>query len=157
MILVWANSPIAPLSRDVEVDRVVVYKAERRMALMGEGEVVRTYSISLGRSSIGDKECEGDQRTPEGVYVLDYANEQSSYYYSYHISYPNASDSARAGSIGCDPGGLIMIHGLPNRLPWVGKLHRWVDWTAGCIAITNHEMADFRQYVKVGTPIEIRP
>lgn len=57
----------------------------------------------------------------------------------------------------CDPGGLIMIHGIRNGLGWIGRLHRLADWTDGCIAVTNAEMDQIWASVKLATPVEIRP
>lgn len=140
-----------------KIDKVVVLKAERKMQLIKNGEVVRTYPIALGDNPIGHKVKEGDERTPEGTYVLDWRNEQSHYYKSYHISYPNAEDKKRAKALNVSPGGSIMVHALPNGMGSIGQAHTQQDWTDGCIAITNEQMDELWESAKIGTPIEIKP
>lgn len=140
-----------------EVDLVVVRKAERRMALMDDGRAIRTYAIALGANPVGHKQREGDERTPEGLYVLDWRNPASCCHRSIHISYPNAADRAAAAALGDRPGGDIMIHGQVNGWGWWGWLTQWFDWTNGCIAVTDAEMDEIWALVPDGTPIEILP
>jgi len=99
----------------------------------------------------------GDHKTPEGIYVLDHKNPKSGFHLAMHISYPNSLDRERAAKEGVPPGGDIMVHGVKHGFGWVGRLHRLVDWTDGCIAVTNAEMDQFWELVPEGTPIEIRP
>lgn len=139
----------------VTVDKVVVYKSKRELQLIHAGEVIRTYSIALGDNSVGHKVQEGDERTPEGSYKLDWRNSNSAYHKSIHISYPNAVDKATAKRLGEPAGGDIMLHGMPKSMSWVGKLHTTVDWTNGCIAVTNDEMDEIWAMVKNGTTIVI--
>ena len=135
-----------------QVNRVVVRKSRRDMLLLHGDSVVRTYRISLGLEPVGHKQREGDGRTPEGRYVIDRRNSRSAYHLSLHISYPNASDREHAQSRGLDPGGDIMIHGMPNDgRPKTG------DWTQGCIAVTDAEIDEIWRLVADGTPIEIMP
>jgi murein L,D-transpeptidase YafK len=147
-----ARLPAAPT-----IDRVVVLKSERRLVLLRGDTVVRVYNVALGRYPEGHKRRQGDARTPEGEYTLDYKLEDSAFYRAIHISYPNARDLARAQADGVDPGGKIMIHGLPNdrSADYVG--HPRIDWTQGCIAVTNREMDELFRLVETGTPIEIHP
>lgn len=116
-----------------------------------------SYEVALGPSPLGHKERQGDGRTPEGRYVLDWRTEDSDYHRAMHLSYPNAQDRARASAAGVDPGGAIMIHGLPNGQERIGTDHRSVDWTEGCIALTNDEMDQVWELTSDGTPIEIVP
>lgn len=142
------------------VDRVLVRKAERRLELHKDGGVYRAYRISLGERPQGHKIQEGDERTPEGNYVLDWRNPQSAYHKSIHVSYPNALDRTVARSLGVSPGGMIMIHGLPNWLssPRLAAEYRNLDWTDGCIAVgSNEEMDEIWRLVRDGTPITILP
>jgi len=155
-LITWANLPPPPLPEGVEVSRVVVDKSERRLSLLDGERVVATYPVSLGAAPAGHKLEEGDERTPEGLYTLDWRNERSIAFLSLHVSYPSASDQARARAEGVDPGGDIMIHGIVNGLGAVGRLHRLWDWTDGCIALTNAEMQQVWDAVPNGTPIEIR-
>ncbi|HHB12508.1 MAG TPA: hypothetical protein ENK62_04850 [Chromatiales bacterium] len=149
----WGADPVD----GVHVDRVVVHKAAREMLLLSGERVVRRYPISLGPHPLGPKEREGDGRTPEGRYVLDWKHPDSRYHKAIHISYPNAEDRRRAREAGVSPGGDIMIHGLPEG---VGRLIYWKkgrDWTNGCIAVSNEAMDEIWALVPVNTPIEILP
>lgn len=153
----WAHLPGDALPADAVADRVVVEKGARRLTLYRGGEALKTYRVSLGAAPAGHKEREGDERTPEGRYVLDARKENSAFHRALHVSYPDSADVARAAARGESPGGAIMVHGLPNRAPFLGRLHRLADWTDGCIAVTNREMDEIWRAVPVGTPIEIRP
>lgn len=125
--------------------------------LDGQDRVLRRYKISLGKHPKGHKQQEGDERTPEGHYVISGRNFNSRYYLSLKISYPNLHDVAQAKARGVSPGGDIMIHGLPNGLGWFGTEHRRYDWTDGCIAVTNAEMEEIWRMVPDWTPITIYP
>ncbi|WP_413774658.1 L,D-transpeptidase family protein [Mesorhizobium sp. AR10] len=140
-----------------QVDLVRVDKSERRLQLIGDGEILRTYSIALGGDPLGHKRREGDQRTPEGRYLLDWRNADSIAHKSIHVSYPNTEEIASAKAAGIDPGGMIMIHGQPNGYGWWGWLLQLVDWTDGCIAVTDSDMDEIWTMVSDGTPIEIEP
>ena len=141
----------------VGVDRVVVYKHERKLVLLSVGKELRSYTVALGGEPVGKKARQGDRRTPEGLYTLDSRNLNSHFYKAFHISYPNSKDIAAAKKSGVSPGGDIMLHGLPKEYAWVGKAHVLHDWTDGCIAVTNEEMDEIWKLVRVGTPIEIKP
>lgn len=138
-------------------DRVVVEKKNRTLKLLSNGKVLKSFQIALGKNPIGRKHLQGDHKTPEGIYMLDRRNERSRYYRSIHISYPSASDRAEAAKYGADPGGDIMIHGLPNGFGWLVAAHRKMDWTEGCIAVTDSEMDEIWKMVPDGTVIEIQP
>ena len=140
-----------------KADLVRVDKSERRLELLRKGTVLRSYRVALGNAPEGHKREEGDERTPEGRDVLDWRNPGSSFHTSIHISYPNAADRAAAKAAGRDPGGLIMIHGQPNGFGWWSWLLQLVDWTDGCIAVTDAEMDEIWTMVDNGTPIEITP
>lgn len=147
----------AATAKAAPVTLVRVDKSDRRMELLAGDTVIRTYAVALGANPVGHKQREGDERTPEGRYVLDWRNPNSIAYLSIHISYPNAADSAAAAAAGHSPGGAIMIHGQPNGFGWWSWLLQRVDWTDGCIAVTDAEMAEIWDLVPVGTPIEINP
>ncbi len=136
---------------------MLVEKAARRLTLWFAGYPVRSYRVALGRDPIGDKRHVGDGRTPEGVYTIDGRNGGSEFHRALHVSYPNAADVRNAREAGTDPGGEIMIHGLPDDAEWVGGEHTRFDWTEGCIAVTNEEIDELWELVADGTPIEIRP
>jgi murein L,D-transpeptidase YafK len=139
-------------------DEIRVEKARRQMVLLRRGQPIGTYGISLGsRGDDGHKQREGDERTPEGRYVIDWRNPRSMAHLSLHISYPNGDDERAAQTHGYSPGGNIMIHGLPNGWGWLAPLHHLWDWTDGCIAVTDAEMRDIWARVPDGTPIEILP
>lgn len=140
-----------------KVNELVVHKEERRLYLMSGGRVVRDYRISLGKTPEGHKLYEGDSRTPEGSYTIDMRNPNSDFYKSIRISYPNPRDRRLAEAWGLSPGGNIMIHGLPNNVGDMAFAYKGLDWTDGCIAVTNEEMDEIWQLVEVGTPIRILP
>lgn len=138
-----------------EIDHVVVRKGARTITLYAQGQAVHAITgIQLGDAPAGPKRFQGDERTPEGRYLIDYGNPQSSYYLSLHISYPNARDVAYATAQGRSPGGQIFIHGQPNG--WrAGRAPG--DWTDGCIAVSNEEIEVLWQTVPDGTVIDILP
>ncbi len=138
-------------------DKILIEKKKRRLTLTSKGEVLKTYKIALGGNPIGAKERQGDNKTPEGTYIIDSRNKDSRYHLSLHISYPNEKDKQRAKELGVSPGGDIMIHGIKNGFSWVGGLHTEVDWTKGCIAVTDEEIAEIEKLVRNGTIVEIRP
>jgi murein L,D-transpeptidase YafK len=138
-------------------DRVIVHKATRRMELFREGELLATYRVSLGLVPSGHKQREGDFRTPEGSYRLTRRNAQSDFFLAVQVSYPEPSDIAIARKNGWQPGGSIMVHGLPNQPKYPRDRYLSTDWTDGCIALSNEDMLDFWLLTGQGTPIEIRP
>jgi len=138
-------------------DKVWVEKGERRLHLMRDGEPFRSFDIALGLTPVGDKEQEGDQRTPEGTYLLDMRNPDSDFFLSIHISYPNATDLREARRNGLDPGGQIMIHGQPNLPTFSAAYYASEDWTNGCIAVSNSDMIDIWLMTPAVVPIEITP
>jgi len=143
--------------RTEPADKVLIEKEERRLTLLSKGEVIKTYKIALGGDPVGPKERQGDNKTPEGIYIIDSRNSNSGYHLSLHISYPNEKDKMRAKELGVSPGGDIMIHGIKNGLAWVGALHSGIDWTKGCIAVADEEMEEIFKLVPNGTLVEIRP
>jgi murein L,D-transpeptidase YafK len=156
LLLLPACTP-GPAERTMlpQADLVLVDKSERTLILYAAGQPVRIYrAVQLGDAPEGHKRFQGDERTPEGRYMLDYRNPASAYHLSLHLSYPAAPDRAYAAQHGRSPGGDIFIHGQPNWLP-AGRLPG--DWTDGCIALTNAEIEELWQLVPDGTPIEIWP
>ena len=138
-------------------DKILIEKKERRLTLISKGKVLKTYKIALGGNPDGPKERQGDNKTPEGIYVIDSRNKDSRYHLSLHISYPNEKDKKRARELGVSPGGDIMIHGIKNGFSWVGDLHTEIDWTKGCIAVTDEEIEEIERLAPNGTIVEIRP
>ena len=138
-------------------DKILIEKKERRLTLISRGEVLKTYKIALGGNPNGPKERQGDNKTPEGTYVIDSRNKDSRYHLSLHISYPNEKDKQRAKKLGVSPGGTIMIHGIKNGFSWAGEFHTEVDWTKGCIAVTDEEIEEIEKLAPNGTIVEIRP
>jgi len=140
-----------------EAEEVLVEKGARKLHLLRDGKPIRTFDIALGAAPVGDKEEEGDAKTPEGRYVLDVRNPNSEFFLSMHISYPNLEDRRGARELGVDPGGQIMIHGQPNEPTYSEGFYASADWTNGCIAVSNSDMIDIWLMTPDGTPIEIRP
>ncbi|WP_136636120.1 L,D-transpeptidase family protein [Pseudooceanicola onchidii] len=136
-----------------EVTRVLVYKGDRKMYLMHHDKVLKSYNIDLGFAPVGHKQFEGDGKTPEGTYLIDRRNPNSEFYLSVGMNYPNTNDVAFATSQGQRPGGDIFIHGQPERFKKVSRR----DWTAGCIAVKNHEIEDIYAMVNDGTVITVYP
>ncbi len=140
-----------------KADKILVEKKERRMTLISNGKPLKTYKIALGGNPNGPKERQGDNKTPEGSYVIDSRNNDSLYHLSLHISYPNEKDKKHAKELGVSPGGDIMIHGIKNGYSWLGDFHARVDWTKGCIAVTDEEIEEIDRLVPIGTTVEIKP
>jgi len=138
-------------------DLVVVRKAQRRLSLYQAGRELKSYRISLGLSPVGHKEREGDFRTPEGSYLLTRRNARSEFFLALQVSYPNAQDLSLARRQGWSPGGLIMIHGLPNVPKYARERYLASDWTDGCIAVSNEDMLEIWLLTQADTPIEILP
>lgn len=153
------NTPAAqPATQHLpEITQVLVHKAERRLYLLSDDQTVRVYPISLGNAPVGHKLSEGDSRTPEGDYLLDWRLADSDFYKSIHISYPSPRDRELAEAWGLDPGGSIMIHGLPNNAGDLAFAYAGLDWTDGCIAVSNEDMDEIWELVENGTPIRINP
>jgi murein L,D-transpeptidase YafK len=144
------------LPGEQRADHIVVVKSSHTLMLLARGRVLKEYRVALGRAN-GAKDHMGDHRTPEGEYVIDQKNAKSRFHLALHISYPNAGDSKRAKAEGLDPGNAIMLHGVQNGFGWLGQLQHDVDWTDGCIAVTNSEIEEIWRLVPEGTPIEIKP
>ena len=158
LVLLTAAFSTATIANDFPVaDEVIVEKESRKLHLMKNGRAFRTFEIALGIAPVGDKEEEGDFKTPEGRYLLDGRNRDSDYFLSIHISYPNAADRRAAAAKGVDPGGQIMIHGQPNEPSYSAAYYATTDWTNGCIAVSNSDMIDIWLMTPDDVPIEIRP
>jgi murein L,D-transpeptidase YafK len=147
----WNSSPAG-----TTIDRIVVEKSARRLSMFRDGVQIKTVRIALGRNPLGAKQEEGDTKTPEGIYKIDGRNPQSSFHLALHISYPSDEDNKRAATHGVSAGSDIMIHGIQNGRGWIGAFHRWKDWTAGCIAVTDEEIEELWRVTPDGTTIEIR-
>ena len=141
----------------ITADSIVVEKSKRTLTLFLEGTAVRSYKVALGKQPVGDKIKIGDNRTPEGMFYIDFKKPESRYYKSLHISYPDAAHKARASKLGVRAGGDIMIHGLPTEYAKVGKEHVQFDWTEGCIAVTNAEIDEIWRAIPMGAVIQIKP
>jgi murein L,D-transpeptidase YafK len=138
-------------------DSVVIEKRAHRLTLFHLGRPIRSYLVALGGNPVGDKVVAGDRRTPEGLFSIAGRNPNSEYHLSLRISYPDAAHRQRAEALGVDPGGNIMIHGLPNGKGFVGAYHRTADWTNGCVALTDEEIEEIWTAVPIGTPVHIKP
>ena len=148
LALAGFSPPLVP--EPEQADAIRVYKAQRKMDLLRDGKVIRSYRVALGNAPVGHKRQQGDQRTPEGDYTITYRNAQSRFHLSLRVSYPDESDRRQARARGVDPGGDIMVHGA-TPVGYTG------DWTEGCIAVTNAQIEEIWKLVPVGTPIHIAP
>ena len=154
---IYAHHVWNQLPAGTTIDRILVEKSARRLSIFNNGKKLKGYRISLGHNPVGPKEQEGDMKTPEGIYMIDGRNPQSAYHLALHVSYPSDEDNARAAERGVSAGFDIMIHGIQNGRGWIGAFHRWHDWTAGCIALTDEEVEELWRVTPDGTPIEIQP
>lgn len=152
--LLWAGAPSR--AQEPVADYILIVKSTRTMTLLNHGHVLKSYKVALGGDPVGPKLKAGDKKTPEGRYIIDSKNSHSRFHLALHISYPNKTDRERANKLGVNPGGGVEIHGLELKYAWIGSLHRQINWTAGCIAVTNPEIEEIYKMVPVGTAVEIR-
>jgi murein L,D-transpeptidase YafK len=152
----FANANSLTLNSE-KIDKVLVLKSAHQLQLLSRGKILKTYRISLGKQPKGPKLREGDMRTPEGFYWIDWRKTSDNYYLSLHISYPNSRDKELARKRGVTPGGMIMIHGTPVDEEYPEWYFSTLDWTNGCIAMKNTDIKQLWDTVKDGTMIEIRP
>jgi murein L,D-transpeptidase YafK len=160
LAVVWISLAFAIIlnaQTPTQVDRILVEKGKRTLTLMDGTKVVKTYKVALGRNPQGAKDRQGDHKTPEGIYSVDAKKPDSRFHKALHISYPSPADRERAQKMGVSPGGDVEVHGLGSMWGWVGAQHRRMDWTDGCIALTNEEIDEIYPLIKVGTPVEIKP
>lgn len=161
LTLLLCCSPLAFASLTIthtpRIDKVLVIKSDRQLHLISRGETLKSYKVSLGKQPVGHKLYEGDKRTPEGLYWLDWRKHSDKFNLAMHISYPNIRDSARARREGVQPGGAIMLHGTPLDDDYPEWYFHGLDWTEGCIALKNDDMREIWDLVSDGTLIDIRP
>lgn len=143
--------------KQYDADSIVLDKSKRSLSMYHRGQLVKRYSVALGRNPVGNKQRRGDGRTPEGLYRIEGRNPWSKYHLSLRVSYPSAADRDRAARRRVSPGGDIMLHGLPKEFATVGALHRQQDWTEGCVALTNEEIEEIWRAVPDGAWILIKP
>lgn len=158
--LLWCAPGSGAARKDssaIQADQILIVKSERTLTLLRQGQVLKTYKVALGHEPSGAKRQRGDNKTPEGEYTIDSRNPHSQFHLALHISYPNSADRARAKRLGVNPGGDIMIHGLPPAYSWLGAAHRKVDWTLGCVAVTDSEIEEIWARVPNGAKVEIKP
>lgn len=144
-----------PLTKNI--DYILVEKHKRQMTVFNKGKVLKVYKIALGSSPVGHKMRQGDGKTPEGIYYIAGKNPNSAFHLSLKISYPSKKDIEQAKGKNIDLGGDIMIHGLKNGYEWIGESHTSVDWTLGCIAVTNSEIEEIYSKVNGKVTVEIKP
>ncbi|HEY8428889.1 MAG TPA: L,D-transpeptidase family protein [Sandaracinaceae bacterium] len=153
-----------PLPASTRIDRLVAYKTAHRLEAWSEGRLVRTYRIAIGAGGAGPKRYEGDRRTPEGVYRIDRRHRSRRFHRFLHVSYPNDEDRRRYAELrargevpeGAGIGGDIGIHGESDD-PAVRALGNRVDWTDGCIAVTDAEIEELYRAVVPNAILEIHP
>ena len=157
VLFVSCGATAAPPQSAKHADRIIIEKSKRTLTLMNGATILKTYKVALGGQPVGAKQRLGDHRTPEGLYIVDQKKPVSQFYRALHISYPNARDRENARNLGVSPGGDVEIHGLGTKFGWIGAAHLQMDWTDGCIAVTNEEIDEIYPLVAVGTPVEIKP
>lgn len=139
------------------VTLVRVVKSDHILQLLAGDKLLHEFHVVFGANPKGHKMQEGDEKTPEGSYTLDFKKPDSAFYKAIHISYPNTNDIASAKARGIKPGGQVMIHGQKNGLGWLSFISQRINWTNGCVALSNSDMDVVWTLVKEGTPIEILP
>ncbi len=155
LLFVVGLPAVASMQR--KVDHILVLKRDHKLFLLSGDQIVKTYSVALGSGGLAPKRRQGDDKTPEGLYRIDYRNPASRFHLALHISYPDQSDKEQARKMGVSPGGDIMIHGLGSEFESLGEKQYLYDWTAGCIAVTDSEIEEIWRLVPDGTPVDIRP
>jgi murein L,D-transpeptidase YafK len=156
-LTVYYFYPEDKLPTGVQIDNIVVLKSKRQLLAYSNGHLIKTYKISIGLQPVGDKQFQGDNKTPEGIYFINDKNPNSICHKNLGISYPNKADIANAKRLGKSAGGDIKIHGLFNNSGFISKFHRWFGFTYGCIMVTDEEIDELYYVVKIGTRIEIKP
>jgi murein L,D-transpeptidase YafK len=156
-IAVVRSTTRAAAAPTAQADRMVVDKQAHTLTLFRDGLVLKTYRVALGRGSPGQKTKAGDNKVPEGVYRIVGRYPRSSFYRALRVGYPTPDQIREARRRGIDPGGDIMVHGIRNGLGWLGPLQRTLDWTEGCVGVTDSEIDEIWRLVPDVTPIEIRP
>lgn len=154
-LVIYYFYPIDKIPSNIVIDKIIVHKAKHNLVAYSKGKIVVCYKVAIGKAPIGEKQYEGDLKTPEGEYIIDSKNPNSSYHKNLGISYPNLKDISIANKLGKPTGGDIKIHGLNNSQGYIGKFQRWKDWTNGCIALTNDEIDELYSHTPIGTKIEI--
>ena len=155
-LAVYYFYPIHKIPDGIFIDKIIVLKSGHKLLAYSKGKLIVTYKIAIGKNSLGDKEYESDMKTPEGLYIINDKNPNSDFHKNLGISYPNQQDIDQVKQFLKPVGGEIKIHGLKNGQGYIGKFHRWKNWTNGCIALTDPEIDELYNHTAIGTPIEIR-
>lgn len=155
--LIYYHYEGTKIEKGTKIDKIVVIKSKRELNTYWKGEIIKTFKISIGKNSIGKKEFKDDYKTPEGIYSISSKGPHNLYHKYLYISYPNKNDILNAKKHHKDVGGQILIHGLHKSYAVFGKFHCLIDWTKGCMGITNKEIDELYDAVDVGTPIQINP
>lgn len=176
LILLWiylfvsvANAGERPwVLVDISANIIVVYHQDHIKE--------KFYNISMGRGGASDVRYEGSRKTPKGTFRVAWVNRNSQYHLFFGLDYPNkehAEAAYRKKVIDWDTyyairkavhrkqvppqdtplGGHIGIHGLGQENP---RVHKYINWTRGCIALTNNQIDRLSRWVDVGTKVVIQ-
>jgi murein L,D-transpeptidase YafK len=145
------------IEKGAKIDKIIVNKSSRELITYSKGEIIKTFKISIGKNSTGKKEFKDDYKTPEGIYSISSKGPHKLFHKYLYVSYPNKNDILNAKKHRKDVGGQILIHGLHKSYAFIGKFHRFMDWTKGCMGMTNKEIDELYDAIDVGTPIQINP
>ena len=142
-------------------DQLIVSKSNRGLIAFQNNKAIKHYSVSIGQNPKGAKSQDGDLKTPEGQYYIQAKNPRSKYYLSLLISYPAPKDIELAEKLNVRPGDSIMLHGFPldpAEREFAQSRHTSSrDWTQGCVAVSDDEIAEIYSRVQLETPILICP
>jgi murein L,D-transpeptidase YafK len=158
---VWLLVDTQKLSMEVK-------KGDKTLAVMK--------NIAIGRNGAGEKSQRGDDITPLGHYRIGWINEKSTFRKFFGLTYPSIEDADSAlkqGKIDTDTydaiakahlagqippqntdlGGQIGIHGLGGASL---SFHKSMNWTRGCIALTNDQIDQLSQWIEKGTLVTVK-
>ena len=139
-----------------QIDKILILKSERKLILLSQGNFIKEYKVSLGLNPKGTKVFEGDYKTPEGTYRIDWRHFSKKFNLSMHVSYPSEENKEYAKKFGRSAGGMIMIHGTPKNGKFPESSYPKYDWTDGCIALQNKDMEEVWNLVKDQIIVEIK-
>lgn len=149
----WADIAIKE-SKNNQCYSILVDKLSRKCYVYYSGVKKYEFDCDLGRNWVGGKKKMGDKATPEGMYRIVNKFSGTKYNNALLLDYPNEQDRVRfehEKAKGLIPRNAKIGHGIEIH----GSGGKGVDWTEGCIALEDDEMAVIFRLASVGTPVTI--